>query len=137
MTKSNRTRKQIKNYYRVREALYQHFPKASIVDYPYNYAVYLDAQYFFKNEGQVVLIYYAQDRLLYPHHLDYVQSLPYYDYTGIACFNEENKVINSYNDYLTNFNPTQNDIDYLCGFISQEITRMKEYIKLNKIKDDF
>lgn len=137
MTKSNRTRKQIKNYYRVREALYSHFPKDAIVDYPYNYAVYLDARYFFKDEGQVVLLYYAQDRLLYPHHLEYVKELDYYNYTGVAVVGENNKPYHKYTDYLTDFNPTPQYIDYLCGFISQEITRMKEYIKLNKIKQDF
>lgn len=137
MTKSNRTRKQIKNYYRVREALYSHFPKDSIIDYPYNYSVYLDAQYFFKDEGQVVLLYYAQDRLLYPHHLEYVHNLPYYEYTGVACMNNDNKPMSNYSDYLADFNPTPQYIEYLCGFISHEITRMKEYIKLNKIKQDF
>ena len=78
MTKSNAKRTQVKNYYRVKEALYSHFPKDAIVDYPFEHAVYLTASYYFKDEGQTVLIYYAQDRLLYPHHLEYVYNLPYY-----------------------------------------------------------
>lgn len=137
MTKSNRLRTQIKNYYRVKEALYTHFPKEAIVDYPYNYSIYLTASYYFKNEGQIVLIFYAQDRLLYPHHLEYVYDLPYYGYTGIACMDKENKLISNYNDYLFNLSPTPKDIEDLCGYISNEIKRMKEYIKLKKIKDDF
>lgn len=137
MTKSNNRRRQIKNYYRVKEALYSHFPKNSIVDYPNNYSVYLSAQYFFKEEGQIILIYYAQDRLLYPRHLEYVHNLPYYGYTGVACIGKYNNVISNYKDYLTNLSPTTKDIEDLCGFISNEIKRMKEYIKLKKIKDDF
>lgn len=137
MTKSNRLRTQIKNYYRVKEALYAHFPKNAIVDYPLEHSVYLSAIYFFKDEGQTVLIYYAQDRLLYPHHLEYVYNLPYYGYTGIACVNKDNHIISNYRDYQINLSPTPNDIEDLCCFISNEIKRMKEFIKLKKIKDDF
>ena len=68
---------------KVKEALYKHFPKEAIVDYPFEHSVYLSAVYFFKEEGQTVLIYYAQDRLLYPHHLEY-------GYTGIACMDKDN-----------------------------------------------
>lgn len=137
MTKSNNRRRQIKNYYRVKEALFKHFPKEAIVDYPLEYSVYLSAVYFFKDEGQTVLIYYAQDRLLYPHHLEYVHDLPYYGYTGIACVNKDNHIISNYKDYQINLSPTPKDIEDLCCFISNEIKRMKEYIKLKKIKDDF
>ena len=133
MTKSNRLRTQIKNYYRVKETLYKHFPK----HHPSNYSIYLHAQYFFKTEGQAVLILYDQDRLLYPHHLEYVHDLPYYGYTGIACFNKDNKLITTYKEYIVNLFPTSKDIEDLCGFISHELMRMKEYIKLKKIKDDF
>ena len=137
MTKSNRLRTEIKNYHRVKEALYSHFPKDAIVDYPLEHSVYLSAVYFFKDEGQTVLIYYAQDRLLYPHHLEYVNDLPYYGYTGVACANKDNHIISNYRDYLCNLSPTLKDIEDLCCFISNEIKRMKEYIKLKKIKDDF
>jgi hypothetical protein len=137
MTKSNTLRKQIKNYYRVKEALYLHFPKEAIIDNPSNYSIYLHAQYYFKDEGQCVLILYDNDRLLYPHHLEYVHDLPYYDYTGIACMDKDNKLIARYDDYQMNLSPTSKDIEDLCGFISNEIKRMKEYIKLKKIKDDF
>lgn len=137
MTKSNTKRTQVKNYYKVKEALYSHFHKDAIVDYPFEHSIYLTASYYFKDEGQTVLIYYAQDRLLYPHHLEYVHNLPYYEYTGVACMNKENKQISNYRDYLTNLSPTSKDIEDLCGFISNEIKRMKEYIKLKKIKDDF
>lgn len=51
--------------------------------------------------------------------------------------NKENNIISNYRDYLTNLSPTSKDIEDLCGFISNEIKRMKEYIKLKKIKDDF
>jgi len=137
MTKSNTQRKQIKNYYRVKEALYSYFPKEAIIDYPSNYSIYLYAQYYFKDEGQCVLIFYDKDRLLYPHHLEYVQNLPYYGYTGIACMDKNNNIISKYNEYLINLSPTSKDIEDLCGFISNEIKRMKEFIKLKKIKDDF
>ena len=137
MTKSNRLKIKIKNYYRVKEALYSHFPKDAIVDYPFEHSIYLSAVHFFKDEGQTVLIYYAQDRLLYPHHLEYVYNLPYYGYTGVACVNNENKVIGNYRDYQINLSPTPKDIEDLCCYISNEIKRMKEYIKLKKIKDDF
>ena len=137
MTKSNRLRTQVKNYYRVKEALYSHFPKDAIVDYPFEHFIYLSAVHFFKYEGQTVLIYYTQDRLLYPHHLEYVHNLPYYGYTGVACVNKEDKIIGNYRDYLINLSPTPKDIEDLCVFISNEIKRMKEYIKLKKIKDDF
>ena len=137
MTKTNRLRTQVKNYYRVKEALYKHFPKDAIVDYPLEHSIYLTASYYFKEEGQAVLIFYSQDRLLYPHHLEYVHDLPYYDYTGVVCVNKEDKVISNYRDYLINLSPTPKDIEDLCGFISNEIKRMKEYIKLKKIKDDF
>lgn len=137
MTKSNRLRTQVKNYYRVKEALYSHFPKDAIVDYPFEHSIYLSAVHFFKDEGQTVLIYYAQDRLLYPHHLEYVYNLPYYGYTGIACVNKDNHIIGNYRDYQINLSPTPKDIEDLCGFISNEIKRMKEFIKLKKMKDDF
>ena len=137
MTKSNTQRRQIKNYHRVKEALYKHFPKEAIVDYPFEHSVYLSAIHFFKEEGQTVLIYYAQDRLLYPHHLEYVYNLPYYGYSGIACVNKDNHIISNYRDYQMNLSPTPKDIEDLCGYISNEIKRMKEYIKLKKIKDDF
>ena len=137
MTKSNRTRKQIKNYYRVKEALYKYFPKASIVDYPFNYSIYIDASYFFKNEGQFILIYYNQDRLLYPHHLEYVHNLPYYEYTGVACVDKENRPITNYSNYIMNLSPTPKDIENICNFISKEIIRMKEHLKLQHIKEDF
>lgn len=137
MTKSIRLRTQVKNYYRVKEALYSHFPKDAIVDYPLEHSIYLTASYYFKEEGQSVLIFYSQDRLLYPHHLEYVNDLPYYDYSGVVCVNNENKVISNYRDYLINLSPTPKDIEDLCGYISNEIKRMKEYIKLKKIKDDF
>lgn len=137
MTKSNTQRKQIKNYYRVKEALYHHFPKEAIVDYPFEHSVYLSAIHFFKEEGQCVLIFYAQDRLLYPHHIEYVHDIHYYGYSGIACVNKDNKIISKYNEMQVNLSPTPKDIEDLCGFISNEIKRMKEYIKLKKIKDDF
>lgn len=137
MTKSNRLRTQIKNYYRVKEALYHHFPKEAIVDYPHEHSIYLSAIHFFKDEGQCVLIYYAQDRLLYPHHLEYVHDIPYYGYAGIACVNEDNKIISKYNEMQVNLFPTPKDIEDLCGFTLKEIKRMKEFIKLKKIKDDF
>ena len=137
MTKSNRLRTQVKNYYRVKEALYSHFPKDAIVDYPFEHSIYLSAVHFFKDEGQTVLIYYAQDRLLYPHHLEYVYNLPYYGYTGVACVNKDNHIIGNYRDYQINLSPTPKDIEDLCGFISNEIKRMKEFIKLKKMKDDF
>lgn len=128
MTKSNNLRRQIKNYYRVKEALYAHFPKEAIVDYPFEHSVYLSAVHFFKDEGQTVLIYYAQDRLLYPHHLEYVYNLPYYGYTGVACIGKDNNVISNYRDYLFNLSPTPKDIEDLCGFTLKEIKRMKENI---------
>ena len=137
MTKSNRLRTQVKNYYRVKEALYSHFPKDAIVDYPFEHSIYLSAVHFFKDEGQTVLIYYAQDRLLYPHHLEYVHDLPYYGYTGVACVNKDNNIIGNYRDYQINLSPTPKDIEDLCCFISNEIKRMKEFIKLKKMKDDF
>lgn len=137
MTKSNTQRKQIKNYYRVKEALYSHFPKEAIVDYPLEHSIYLSAIHFFKEEGQCVLIYYAQDRLLYPHHIEYVHDIPYYGYSGIACVNEDNKIISKYNEMQVNLSPTPKDIEDLCGFTLKEIKRMKEFIKLKKIKDDF
>lgn len=137
MTKSNTQRKQIKNYYRVKEALYHHFPKEAIVDYPLEHSIYLSAIHFFKEEGQCVLIYYAQDRLLYPHHIEYVHDIPYYGYSGIACVNEDNKIISKYNEMQVNLSPTPKDIEDLCGFTLKEIKRMKEFIKLKKIKDDF
>lgn len=138
MTKSNTQRRQIKNYYRVREALYHHFPKEAIVDYPLEHTIYLSAIHFFKEEGQTVLIYYAQDRLLYPHHLDYV-IIPqlHYEYKGIASMTKDNKPITTYKEYMANLSPTPKEIEDLCGFISNEIKRLKEYIKLKKIKDDF
>ena len=83
------------------------------------------------------LIYYAQDRLLYPHHLEYVYNLPYYGYIGVACVNKDNKIIGNYRDYQIDLFPTTKDIEDLCGFISNEIKRMKEFIKLKKMKDDF
>ena len=101
-----------KNYYRVKEALYKHFPKEAIVDYPFGHSVYLFAQYYFKDEGQTVLIYYAKDRLLYPHHLEY-------GYTGVDCKDKDNNIISKYNEYLINLSPNPKDI------------------KLKKIKDDF
>ena len=137
MTKSNIKRTQVKNYYRVKEALYSHFPKEAIIDYPLEYSIYLSAIHFFKNEGQCVLIYYAQDRLLYPHHIEYVHDTLYYGYSGIACVNKENKIISKYNEMQVNLSPTPKDIEDLCGFISHEIIRMKEFIKLKKLKDDF
>lgn len=137
MTKSNTQRKQVKNYYRVKEALYKHFPKESIIDNPSNYSIYLHAQYYFKDEGQAVLILYDKDRLLYPHHLEYVYNLPYYGYSGVACVNKDNKIISKYDEYQVNLSPTPKDIEDLCGFISNEIKRMKEFIKLKKIKNDF
>jgi hypothetical protein len=137
MTKSNTQRKQVKNYYRVKEALYHHFPKEAIVDYPLEHSIYLSAIHFFKEEGQCVLIYYAQDRLLYPHHIEYVHDIPYYGYSGIACVNEDNKIISKYNEMQVNLSPTPKDIEDLCGFTLKEIKRMKEFIKLKKIKDDF
>ena len=137
MTKSNTQRRQIKNYYRVKEALYSHFPKEAIVDYPLEHTIYLSAIHFFKEEGQCVLIYYAQDRLLYPHHIEYVHDIPYYGYSGIACVNEDNKIISKYNEMQVNLSPTPKDIEDLCGFTLKEIKRMKEFIKLKKIKDDF
>jgi hypothetical protein len=137
MTKSNTKRTQIKNYYRVKEALYHHFPKEAIVDYPLEHSIYLSAIHFFKEEGQCVLIYYAQDRLLYPHHIEYVHDIPYYGYSGIACVNEDNKIISKYNEMQVNLSPTPKDIEDLCGFTLKEIKRMKEFIKLKKIKDDF
>ena len=124
MTKSNNQRRQIKNYYIVKEALYKHFPKEAIVDYPLEHSVYLSAVYFFKEEGQTVLIYYSQDRLLYPHHLEYVHNLPYYGYTGVACVDKENNVISNYKDYIINLSPTPKDIEDLCGNISNEIKRI-------------
>ena len=36
-----------------------------------------------------------------------------------------------------NLSPTPKDIEDLCGFTLKEIKRMKEFIKLKKIKDDF
>ena len=137
MTKSNNRRRQIKNYYRVKEALYHHFPKEAIVDYPLEHSIYLSAIHFFKEQGQCVLIYYAQDRLLYPHHIEYVHDIPYYGYSGIACVNEDNKIISKYNEMQVNLSPTPKDIEDLCGFTLKEIKRMKEFIKLKKIKDDF
>jgi len=137
MTKSNRLRTQIKNYYRVKEALYSHFPKEAIVDYPLEHSIYLSAIHFFKEEGQCVLIYYAQDRLLYPHHIEYVHDIPYYGYSGIACVNKDNKIISKYDEMQVNLSPTTKNIEDLCGFTLKEIKRMKEFIKLKKIKDDF
>ena len=137
MTKSNTQRRHIKNYYRVKEALYHYFPKEAIVDYPLEHSIYLSAIHFFKEEGQCVLIYYAQDRLLYPHHIEYVHDIPYYGYSGIACVNEDNKIISKYNEMQVNLSPTPKDIEDLCGFTLKEIKRMKEFIKLKKIKDDF
>jgi hypothetical protein len=137
MTKSNRLRTQIKNYYRVKEALYSHFPKEAIVDYPLEHSIYLSAIHFFKEEGQCVLMYYAQDRLLYPHHIEYVHDIPYYGYSGIACVNKDNKIISKYDEMQVNLSPTTKNIEDLCGFTLKEIKRMKEFIKLKKIKDDF
>lgn len=137
MTKSNNRRRQIKNYYRVKEALFKHFPKEAIVDYPLENSIYLSAIHFFKEEGQCVLIYYAQDRLLYPHHIEYVHDIPYYGYSGIACVNKDNKIISKYDEMQVNLSPTPKDIEDLCEFTLKEIKRMKEYIKLKKIKDDF
>lgn len=145
MTKSNRASQRIKNYYRVKEALYSHFPKDAIYDVDYSCTIYLYANYFFKEKGQFLLIYYDGDRLLYPHHLDYVADFNDYKdsvvynnrYIGVAPFDENNKIMNSNLDYISNFYPTEQDIENVCGFISHELTRMKEYIKLNKIKDDF
>lgn len=137
MTKSNKLRTQIKNYYRVKEALFHHFPKEAIIDYPLEHSIYLSAVHFFKEQGQCVLIYYVHDRLLYPHHIEYVHDIPYYGYSGIACVNEDNKIISKYDEMQVNLSPTTKDIEDLCGFISNEIKRMKEYIKLKKIKDDF
>lgn len=137
MTKSNTQRRQVKNYHRVKEALYKHFPKEAIVDYPFEHSVYLSAVHFFKEEGQCVLIYYAQDRLLYPHHIEYVHDIPYYGYSGIACVNKDNKIISKYDEMQVNLSPTPKDIEDLCEFTLKEIKRMKEYIKLKKIKDDF
>lgn len=137
MTKSNNRRRQIKNYYRVKEALYSHFPKEAIYDNPSDYSIYLHAQYYFKEEGQCVLMLYDNDRLIYPHHLDYVHCLPHYEYTGVACMTKDNKPVTTYKEYMENLSPTPKDIENLIGFISHELTRMKEYIKLKKIKDDF
>lgn len=137
MTKFNIKRTQIKNYYRVKEALYKHFPRDAIIDYPLEHSIYLSAAYYFKEEGQTVLMYYYQDRLLYPHHLGYVHNFPFYDYTGIACMDKNNNIIVKYEEYPFNLSPTPKEIEDLCGFISHEIIRMKEYIKLKKIKDDF
>lgn len=64
MTKSNIQRTQIKTYYRVKEALYSHFTKEAIIDHPSNYSIYLHAQYYFKEEGQTVLILYDNDILI-------------------------------------------------------------------------
>lgn len=36
-----------------------------------------------------------------------------------------------------NLSPTTKEIEDLCGFTLKEIKRMKEFIKLKKIKDDF
>lgn len=116
-------------YHIVKKALYKHFPKDAIVDYPFQHSVYLSSVYFFKDAGQTALIYYAQDRLLYPHHLDYL-NVPNSNYTSIVCMDKDNKPITKYNDYLTNLSPTTKDIEDICK-------RMKEYIKLNKIKEDF
>lgn len=137
MTISNTQRKQIKNYHRVKEALYSHFPKEAIVDYPLEHSIYLSAIHFFKEQGQCVLIYYAQDRLLYPHHIEYVHDIPYYGYSGIACVDKDNKIISKYDEMQVNLSPTHKDIEDLCGFTLKEIKRMKEFIKLKKIKDDF
>lgn len=134
MTKSNIKRTQIKNYYRVKEALYSHFPKEAIIDNPYSYSIYLHAKPYFKYEGQCVLMLYDNDRLLYPHHLAYVHNN---EYTGVAAITEDNKIITTYNEYIANLSPTPKDIEDICGYISHEIIRMKEYIKLKKIKDDF
>lgn len=38
---------------------------------------------------------------------------------------------------MFNLSPNPKDIENLCGYISNEIKRMKEYIKLKKMKDDF
>lgn len=46
-------------------------------------------------------------------------------------------MISKYDEMQINLSPTPKDIEDLCGFISNEIKRMKEYIKLKKIKDDF
>lgn len=137
MTKSNKLRTQIKNYYRVKEALFHHFPKEAIVDYPLEHSIYLSAVHFFKEQGQCVLIYYVHDRLLYPHHIEYVHDIPYYGYSGIACVNEDNKIISKYDEMQVNLSPTTKDIEDLCWFTLKEIKRMKEFIKLKKIKDDF
>ena len=138
MTKSNIKRTQIKNYYRVKEAFYSHFPKEAIIDNPYSYSIYLHAKPYFKDEGQCVLMLYDNDRLIYPHHLAYVHNLQHYsEYTGVAPMTEDNKLITTYNEYIANLSPTPKDIEDICGYISNEIKRMKEYIKLKKIKDDF
>lgn len=137
MTKSNNRRRQIKNYYRVKEALYSHFPKEAIYDNPSDYSIYLHAKFYFKEEGQCVLMLYDNDRLIYPDHLDYVHNMPHYEYTGLACMNKDNKPITKYSDYMFNLSPNPKDIEDLCGYISNEIKRMKEYIKLKKMKDDF
>ena len=85
----------------------------------------------------MVLLSYDQGKLLYPHHLGYVYNFPFYDYTGIACMDKNNNIIVKYEEYPFNLSPTPKEIENLCGFISHEIIRMKEYIKLKKIKEDF
>ena len=112
--------------------------QTTIIDNPYSYSIYLHAKPYFKDEGQCVLMLYDNDRLIYPHHLAYVHNLQQYsEYTGVAPMTEDNKLITTYNEYTANLSPTPKDIEDLCGYISHELTRMKEYIKLKKIKDDF
>ena len=109
---TSESKQHIQNYLLVKEALYSHFPKEAIIDHPSNYSIYLHAQYYFKNEGQCVLILYDKDTLLYPHHLEYIHDLPYYSYTGIVCMDKDN--------YQMNLSPTPKDIEDLCGFTLKE-----------------
>ena len=136
-SESKRNKQRIQNYFRVKEALFRHFPNKAIYFDDTTNSTYLDTGYFFPLNSRFIVIYYDGQRLLYPHALDLVKDPKNPNNKIISTLDKNGIPTHLFTDYIYNYSPTNESIDKVCNKISHEFTKLKEKLKLESISEDF
>lgn len=124
-------------YELIKDIFYKKFPPYVLEDFPDSYSIFVNGRMYFGNMCNSVLLYFDGKRFLYPHHLDIAQSsLPPYNKI-IEPFTKDNRPTRTLDNFMCNYTPTSLEVEAISDNMINEIKRMKEYYKLEQIKEDF
>ena len=116
----------------LKDVLLKRFPEKVVYVNEGAKSVFLDGSRIFTYElCPYVLIVKENNNILYAEKL-------YYDKINNKISPSKNgKPVMDLSEYtLAKFN-TEKELNHICDIVSSEILRMKEYLKLNKMKEDF